>query len=104
MAVNAFGVTAATLHDAHFQHVSDFSTDSIPTDTTVTVIIGAKAALVNARLLQEGIDPDDITDTASPAYLNLADVVRTESAIAVMQRMTVLNPELLKVWQSELKR
>lgn len=103
-APSTFGVTYTTIHDEFFGHAPNFSANSVPSSTQVTLIIGKRAAKLDGKLRLKGLDPGQIDDdSASAAYLWCQEVLGLEVAIRCVNAGIALEPDVVKAWREELK-
>lgn len=102
MTVSLFGVTAAIVKADYLPQVNEFSPDSNPTLASVNRYLDQKAAVLEAKLLQEGIAASGITVSTDAPYLWCQATLTLMVAIRAMEAMTQQDAGLLKTWRDEL--
>lgn len=107
MALNLFGVTAATVARNHFPNVT-FSGSSRPTDTAVGDMINDVAAEVCALLLEKGIPQDQIF-AAGPSgaypvsFQRIQSAIRKGTAVKAAPSVQQKDAQLVQLWSGEYK-
>lgn len=103
MSVSTFGVTHATVKAHFFPSMSAFSTNTTPSQATVTEEVQWSAADLDGRLRERDVVPSSITTSTSAAYLWCAKTLSLMVAIAVARSASGSNPDVVKAWREELK-
>lgn len=102
MAVNVFGLTAATIRAHKFPNSDDFSASSSPTAATVLEVLDEKAAELEGLLLVKSVSAATLTVATSAAYLWCRETLRLAVAIEAVQLMSGQDPAVAKAWQAKL--
>lgn len=85
---NRFGVTPGLVRSTYFGHLGgDFGPETVPALSVVQQEIERKAARLEGRLLQEGVEGAALTNTTSTAYLVAQDLLLLDVAITVLGGM-----------------